>query len=88
MSVPLNTVVVLLEEAHWKKTDQKVNTVSLQVVQIQLKRMQALQKILTHQLASDGTLYHTGNWQGKEEICCKLALMPAVVCRRRQKGEI
>ena len=62
--------------AHWKKTDQKVNKVSLQVVQIQLKRMQALQKILTHQLASDGTLYHTGNWQDKKEICCKLALMP------------
>lgn len=62
--------------AHWKKTDQKVNTVSLQVAQIQLKRMQALQKILTQQLADDGTLYHIGNWQDKKEVCCKLALMP------------
>lgn len=62
--------------AHWKKTDQKVNTVSLQVVQIQLKRMQALQEILTQQLTDDGILYHIGNWQDKKEICCKLALMP------------
>lgn len=61
---------------HWKKTDQKGNTVSLQVVRIWQNRMQALQKILIQQLAEDGTLYHNGDWQKKKEICCKLALMP------------
>lgn len=60
----------------WKKTDEKMDVVSLQTVRIQQNRMQALQEILEKQLADDGRRFHDCLWHEKKEICCKLAMMP------------